>query len=149
MEENTRQLLISLLAGYITKINLKSILNIFQKAFQKKPELETELKTAKTPSDFERVFREAVGVIDALAGSGSIEIDNSSLEALRGIRFNHQNGNVTIAGSKLSAPLLQTGGTGSGQTEITNSMLKSQGTQISAIGSAKINIKGDAKISQS
>ncbi len=128
---------------------MSTVINLFKRAFQNNPKLENDLKAAKTPADFERIFQEAIGVIDALAGSGSIEIDNNSLEALRGIRFNHQNGKVAIVSSTLSAPLLQTGGTGSGQTEIIDSILKSQGTKITVPKCGKIKISGDSQIFQS
>ena len=146
MDEITQQILINLVTGYVTKV---SLINFFKKPFQKKPKLENDLKTAKTPADFEKVFQEAIGIIDALSGSGSIEVDSDILEAVRGIRFDHQNGKVEIVGSTLSAPLLQTGGIGEGQTEIVNSTLKSKGTKISMCGNGKIMIKGDAQIKQS
>ena len=149
MNEVTQQILISLFTGYVTNISLSTVKTLFKRAFQHKPKLENDLKAAKTPADFERIFKEAIGVIDALAGSGSIEIENYPLEALRGIRFDHQNGKVAIVRSALTAPLLQTGGKGSGQTEIIDSTLKSQGTQITAAGSSKIKISGDAQIFQS
>ncbi|NGX32151.1 MAG: hypothetical protein K1060chlam4_00192 [Candidatus Anoxychlamydiales bacterium] len=145
MEEITKQILISIFANYVTKIPL---INLFKKAFQKKPKLENDLKAAKTSVDFERVFQETIGVIDAVAGSGVIEVDRSSLDALRNIRFDHQNGKVVIASSTLSAPLLQTGGSGQGQTDIVDSTLTSQGTKITIPCKAKITIKGDAQLKQ-
>lgn len=71
------------------------------------------------------------------------------MDALRGIRFDHENGIVIIQGSTLKAPKLQTGGTGRGETNISGSNLKSQGTEIKIGKNAKIVIKGNAQIKQS
>ncbi|HBB37856.1 MAG: hypothetical protein UV82_C0005G0005 [Candidatus Magasanikbacteria bacterium GW2011_GWD2_43_18] len=149
MDPTTAQILVSLATNYFTHFTAPTIQKLFQRVFQLKPDLENVLKNAKTNEDFEKVFREAVGVIDAQAGSGSIEVDNNFLEALRGIRFDHQNGYVNISGSRIHAPLLQTGGTGIGQTEISSSVLKSRGTQINVEKNALIKITGNAQIRQS
>lgn len=148
MDPITSQILVSLATNYFTNFTAPVIQNLFQTVFQIRPALENELKEAKTTQDFERIFREAVGVIDAQAGTGSISVDSTFLEALRGIRFDHQNGSVTIAGSRVHAPILRTGGTGNGQTVITDSVLKSQGTQIDIGKGASIQITGNARIDQ-
>ena len=89
-------------------------------------------------------------MIDAAAGSGAIDIDSTFLSALRGIRFDHQHGMVTILGSTVSAPILQTGGTAgsSGVTHIAGSVLKSQGTEIRVGQGASIRMTGGASIRQ-
>jgi hypothetical protein len=149
MDPTTAQILVSLATNYFTQFTAPTIQNFFQRVFQIKPALENDLKNAKTNADFEKVFNEAVGVIDAHAGTGSIDVDQSFLNALRGIRFDHQNGYVNISGSRIHAPLLQTGGTGNGQTEISGSVLKSRGTQIDVGKNAQIKITGNAQIRQS
>lgn len=149
MDPTTSQILLSLATNYFTSFTAPTIQNFFQKVFQIKPTLEEQLKNAKNNEDFEKVFRDAVGVIDAQAGIGTLEVDKTLLEALRGIRFDHQNGFITIAGSRIHAPMLRTGGTGSGQTEIINSVLKSRGTQINVGKGASIKITGNARIDQS
>jgi len=149
MDPTTIQILMSLATNYFSQFTAPTIQNFFKKVFQTRPALEIDLKNAKTNEDFEKVFHEAVGIIDAQAGTGSIEVDQGFLEALRGIRFDHQDGFVTIAESRIHAPLLQTGGTGIGQTEINGSVLRSQGTQMSIGKNAKIKISGNAQIRQS
>ncbi len=95
------------------------------------------------------MFQEAIGIIDAKAGTGKIDIDDTLLNAMRGIRFDHQNGTVQIAGSTITAPLLSTGGKGSGKTSIKGgTTLKSAGTQIDIGRGASIEISGDAEIRQ-
>src|SRR3989344_6474614 len=131
MDLLTSQILISLAANYFTSFTAPVVEKFFKKVFQMKPELEKELQNANTSEEFEKVFKEAVGIIDAQAGQGSIEVDNSFLEAIRGIRFDHQDGSVSIDKSRIKAPILETGGTGRCQTQITESVLKSKGTQVS------------------
>jgi hypothetical protein len=149
MDSIAEQILMPLLTGYFVNLTspiLQDLIEYFKRAFQSKPELENDLKRAKTPEDFEKVFTEAFGVINALAGNGSITVSKSSLEALRGIRFDHQNGKVVITGSTVYAPLIQVGGTGLGQSEISTSVLKSQGAQVECNGDANILMMGDAQI---
>jgi hypothetical protein len=54
----------------------------------------------------ERVFETAIGIIIAEAQSGQIKLDKTVLVALRGIKFDHQHGTVTIGGKTISAELL-------------------------------------------
>lgn len=152
MDTITLQIIMSIFIGYfvdLTSPKLKELIDLFKAAFQYIPEIKNDLKTAKTPEDFEKVFKETFGVINALAGSGSIEVSKYSLEALRNIRFDHQNGKVVIADSKVHAPLVQVGGTGIGQSEISNSVLKSQGAKVECNENANIKMSGDAQITMS
>lgn len=149
MDAQTLSVLLGIATNYFTDFTTPVIQNFFAKVFQIKPSLEADLKNAKTSHDFEKVFKDAVGVIDGQAGIGSIQVDHSFLLALRGIRFDHQNGLVTIFRSKLEAPILQTGGTGSGETKITDSTLKSQGTEIKIGNLAQIRVTGNAQVRQS
>lgn len=128
------------------------IQSFFDEAFRRKPSLEDELKKAVSTADFERVFREAVDVIHAGAGSGSIAVDSAFLSAVRGIRFDHQHGTVTIQGTTMTAPLIQTGGTAGsrGVTKLgANTALNSGGTSIQIGEDCSITISGNASIRQS
>ncbi len=58
------------------------------------------------PQKIERVFETAIGIIIAEAQSGQIKLDKTVLVALRGIKFDHQHGTVTIAGKTISAEVL-------------------------------------------
>lgn len=145
MNDSTYQILVSLATGYFVNLTTPLLIDSFKKVFQAKPELEDALKTAKTSEDLEKVF----GTISALAGNGSLTIHESFLQALRDIQFDHQNGNVVIRGSKIHASRVYTGGTGQGQTEISNSVLKTQGAQVKCSGNGVIKMSGDAQINLS
>jgi hypothetical protein len=58
------------------------------------------------PQKIERVFETAIGIIIAEAQSGQIKLDKTVLVALRGIKFDHQHGTVTIGGKTISAEVL-------------------------------------------
>jgi len=58
------------------------------------------------PQKIERVFETAIGIIIAEAQSGQIKLDKTVLIALRGIKFDHQHGTVTIGGKTISAEVL-------------------------------------------
>jgi len=148
MDPTTTAIITSLATNYFTHFSAPAIESFFKKVFNIKPSLENDLKKASKPEDFERIFNEAVGVIDAQANTGTIEVDKTFLEALRGIRFDHQHGQVNINGSIIQAPILQTGGTGSGRTEIFESNLKSNGTEIKMGKGCGIIMNGNAQIRQ-
>lgn len=150
MDPLTISILTSLATGYFVNFTSVSVTNFFQKAIDLEPLLEEEIQSARTPEDFEKVFKEAIGVIDAAAGSGKIDVNDALLEAIKGIKFDHQNGTVIIQGSRIQAPILQTGGKGTGHTTIGgNTSLKSQGTEIRIGKGASIKISGNANIRQS
>jgi hypothetical protein len=116
-----------------------------------RPQLETELQSATTPKEIEKVFQEAVGVIIAEANDGKIEIDGATMSALRGIKFDHQHGTVTIGDAVIAAETLITGGSAgaTGTTDIKgNTRLASKGTAIEVGKGAAIKITGGAKIKQ-
>ena len=72
-------------------------------------DLEKQAKQAAAsgnPQKIERVFETAIGLIIAEAQSGQIKLDKSVLVVLRGIKFDHQHGAVTIGGKTISAELL-------------------------------------------
>jgi hypothetical protein len=151
MDPITVQIITSLATSYFVQFTAPTVEKFFRTVFKLKPSLENRLRSARTTKDIEHVFREAVGVIDANAGIGSIEVDSSLLEAIRGIRFNHANGVVTIMGSTITAPVLVTGGEeeAKGQTDISGTELKSKGTSIKVGKNASIKMKGNGKIIQS
>ena len=141
----------SVASGMLANFGTEAVKRLLQVAVQLKPSLKTEIESATTSQDIERIFSEAVGVIDANAGTGAIDIDGALLEAIRGARFDHANGTVDIANSTVKAPVLVTGGSDgtTGQTTIGgNTSLKSQGTEIRIGKGASIKISGNASIKQ-
>lgn len=152
MDPVTISILTGLATNYFAGFTMPVIQRFFDEAFRRKPSLEDDLRRAASTADFERVFREAVGVIDAAAGSGSIAVDSAFLSAVRGIRFDHQHGTVTIQGTTMTAPLIQTGGTdrSRGVTKLgANTALNSGGTSIQIGEGCSITISGNASIRQS
>ena len=151
MEPTTAQILAAIAAGYFTHYSTQAIGKLFRAAFRVKPGLEKCLRSAQTTEDIEAIFRQVVGIIDANAGAGSIEIDDSALEAMRSIHFDHASGRVTVHGSTISAPVLWTGG-GAGATGESDfgdgTELRSKGTAIKIGKGALIRIKGNARIKQ-
>lgn len=150
MDPATLNIVQSIATGYFTHFSAKAVEALFGKVFQRRPDLEGQLRAAQSTRDIEAVFKAAVGVIDAKAGEGAIGVDHTLLEAIRGIRFDHQAGRVTIAGSIISAPVLVTGGGpgATGQTEVTGDFeLKSKGTSIRG-RNASIKIRGNAQVKQ-
>ena len=139
-------LISSIAANYFSSLSYPLVEKSFKNVFKLKPNLENKLRNAKSNEDFEQVFKEAIGVIDVQANAGGVEIDSSFLSALRGIRFDHQNGSVSISNSDVHAPILQMGGTGNGKTEITGSKLISNGAQVHVGGGASIKITGNAQM---
>ena len=149
MDPVTAGIVSGLATSYFANFTTPVVRRFFQEAFSLRPQLEQKVRQAHSPADFESIFREATGVIDAAAGSGSIRVDSAFLSALRGIRFDHQNGTVSIAGCTVTAPVLQTGGTGTGQTTVGGgTSLASQGTRIDIGHGASIVISGNASIKQ-
>ena len=146
--------LISLAASYTAHFSIQALRKAFSAVAKARPDLSERAQKAEAANDtteIERVFQEAIGVIDAGAADGSIEIDGALLTALRGIRFDHQHGQVSIEGSKVIAPVLVTGGQAgaTGTTNIGgNTSLKSQGTEIKVGSGAAIKITGGAQIKQ-
>ena len=146
--------LTSLAASYAAHFSIQTLQKVFSAVAKARPDLLERAQKAETANDtaeIERIFQEAFGVIDAGAADGSIEIDDALLTALRGIRFDHEHGQVSIEGSKVFAPVLVTGGQAgaTGTTEIGgNTSLKSQGTEIKVGAGAGIKMTGGAQIKQ-
>lgn len=151
MDQYTLGLVTAIGVNYFTQFSALVVEGFFRKAFQLKPSLEEKFENAKTTQDLDNFFKEALGVIDLNAGTDSIQIDNAFLEALRGIRFDHANGNVTIAGTTVSSSVLFTGGR-QGATGTTfiggNTEMKTKGTSIKVGQNCSIKITGNASITQ-
>lgn len=142
----------SIAASMLANFGTKAVEKLFRTAVNYKPELQGAISTASTSYDIENIFKEAIGIINAHAGTGSIDIDQALLSAIRGARFDHAQGKVNIANSVVKAPVLITGGSmgATGQTIIGgNTSLKSRGTEIKVGGGASIKISGNASIKQS
>lgn len=143
-------ILTELAVHYFAHYSIEAVHKLFGQAFKLKPELEGKLDSIKTTSDLEAFFKEAVGVIDAAASDGKIEVNETLLSAVRGIRFDHQNGTVTIENSTLKADILHTGGSqgAKGTTTISATNMHSKGTSIQVGKGASITITGGASITQ-
>lgn len=149
MDPITASIISSIATSYFVNFTYPKVEAFFKKSFEIDPSIESKVKSASTSQDFESVFNEAVGVIDAAADSGTIDVDGTLLAAIRGARFDHQNGFVTIQNSRIEAPKIITGGTGSGKTEIKeNTTLKSQGTEIRIGKGCGIKMTGNSQIKQ-
>lgn len=152
MDAATAAALTNIACGVLANFSTDAVKAFFSKAIGFKPSLEQAIQQARTSKEIELIFKEAVGVIDASAGTGSIGIDRALIEAIRGIRFDHEHGVVHISGSTIQAPVLVTGGgiTATGKTTVGgNTILKSEGTSISVGSGCSIVMTGGAKITQS
>lgn len=137
--------------NYFTQFTAPIIQKAFKFVLHLKPELKNNLNSIQNTKNVEDLFREMIGVIDAQAGKGTIDIDSAFIEALKGIRFNHASGTVTINGTTISAPVIKTGGGagGVGRTIISETELKTDKTSIKVKGKrSSIKISGDANITQ-
>lgn len=142
--------LVSFSSGLAANISTDALKMAYQQVFKLKPDLEHRLLTAEVAADKQAAVNELASALEALAGTGAIGIDGAIINALRSATFDHQDGEVLIDHSTISAPLLSTGGTGRGTTKISgNSELKSAGTSIKLTGSASIIMTGNAGIKQS
>lgn len=151
MDANVLNFLISFAAGVGANVTTTAATAAFQRVFGSRPDLEQRLARPSSPADFESALSEVGGVLEALAGTGTIGIDGALITALRLARFDHQHGHITIGNAVVSAPVLFTGGTGTstGQTVIGgNTELRSGGTSIQVGQGASIVITGKAGIKQ-
>ncbi|CCG42201.1 hypothetical protein [Magnetospirillum molischianum] len=146
--------LIAMAAHATVDISKEALKFAFDYVAARRPDLAKAAAQAEASGnlqDIEKVFRDAVGVIVAEASNGSIKIDAGVLEALNGIKFDHQHGEVQIAGARISSKLLVTGGGAgaSGKTVIGgNTSLRSQGTSIEVGAGCSIVMTGGATIKQ-
>ncbi|QGQ44770.1 hypothetical protein [Metabacillus sediminilitoris] len=146
----------SLLSNYFTTFTAPTIEKVFKRVFKVNPDLQMRLENATTTQEIESIFQEAVGVIDVNASDGSVSVQGGLeekllIEALKGIRFDHSHGQVTIENTTLQAPVLRTGGSNAatGTTTVAGgTILSTGGTSINVGKGAKITITGGAQITQ-
>ena len=151
MDPITTSIVTGIASGIFANFSTDAVKHFFTSAVSIKPDLVEKLQSAKTPYDIEKIFHEAIDVIDAAAGSGDITIDGGLLEAVRGIRFDHAHGTVNIAGTTIKSEVLVTGGSSSatGKTVIGgNTQMNSQGTSIKLGEGCSIVMTGGASIKQ-
>ena len=151
MDPITLSIVTGFASGILANFSTDAVKHLFTSAIAVNPHLEDNIRAAKTSADVEAIFKEAVGVIDAYADQGNITIDGGLLEAMRGIRFDHADGTVNIAGATIKSEVLVTGG-GTGSTGKTviggNTSMKSQGTSIEIGNGCSITMTGGASITQ-
>lgn len=149
MDANVLNFLINFGAGVGANLSSATITTAAQKIFGARPDIERRLSQSSSPADFQAALGELAGVLEAFARTGAISINDAFISALRSAHFDHQSGTVTIGNTRVSAPVLQTGGSGSGQTVIGgNTELRSAGTSIQIGHGASIVITGNAGIRQ-
>jgi hypothetical protein len=150
MDPLTAMILEQLALGYFVQFSGGTVQRFFDNCFSRSPELKSQLLAAKTTQDFEKFFKDVLGTIYANAGDGAVTFDQGIVTAMRKIHFDHAKGTVTINGIIISAPKITTGGGpgATGQTSITDSELKTQGTSIKVGKGASIKITGNARIDQ-
>lgn len=153
MEPITSTIISAIAVNYFTHLTAPTVEKFFRKALELAPTLEEKIQNASTTETVESVLDEASKVIEAAAGTGTIDISGYKIiiEAIKGIRFDHEKGIVNLNGAILSAPKIVTGSTASnatGQTLITDTEMNTGGTRISVGKGAFIKISGNASIRQ-
>ena len=146
---------VAMAAHATVDISKEALKRVFDFVATRRPDLAQAAGKAEASGnlgDIEKVFRDALGVIVAEASNGQLKVDAAVLEALNGIKFDHQHGEVLIAGARISSKVLVTGG-GAGATGKTmiggNTSMRSQGTSIEVGSGASITMTGGATIKQS
>lgn len=137
--------------AFAAHASFAAIETAFKYVARKRPDLVAAASAAQNTEQIERIFKEAVGVIIAEAATGRIIVDGAAISALRGVKFDHQHGQVTIGNTQVSAQVLITGGSAgaTGKTHIGgNTSLRSQGTSIEVGQGASIVMTGGASIRQ-
>jgi len=146
--------LLSIAAGATIEVSKKALAVVAHYVEENHPDIAARFAEALSKGDggaAQLAAADAVGVIVAEAGTGAIQMDKATLEALKAIRFDHQHGRVKLGNTTLSADELVTGGSAgaTGQTDIGgDTTLSSQGTKIKVGKGAGIKIVGNASIKQ-
>ncbi|SMO58325.1 hypothetical protein SAMN06265173_106128 [Thalassovita litoralis] len=143
--------LVSLAANATYGLTNYTVSKVMDAVRKEKPELEAKAEQAVASGNVGELPDLAAGALEVAAASGTVEIRSAAIEAVRSAVFDHQHGHITIGGSRVYAPTLQTGGShgATGQTSITeNTSLKSAGTEIKIGKGASIRITGNANIRQ-
>jgi len=150
MSEELGTIIGDIASKYLESYQIDSVKEFFNQLISWKPSFKNTLLNVKTNEDVENVFKEATGILNVYAGTGSVKLNNALVNAITSAGFNHADGTITIDGSIISAPRLVTGGGdgASGNTKISGSKLKSKGTEIDVGSNASIEIHGNASIEQ-
>ena len=88
-------------------------------------------------------------VFEARANDDSIEMYNTTINALGGATFDHEKGTISIGGSMITAQVLVIGGSGNSSGETTiggNTEVGSENARMRTTGNAQVKIKGNASI---
>ncbi len=121
----------------------------FNYAIGQNSEIKNDLVSIKNSQDVENVIKKIKVVLEARAGDGGIEIDNTIIQALGGATFDHERGIVIIGNSKITAKVLVVGGSAgsSGETTIgRDTEMGSERAKMKTKGNAQVKIKGNASI---
>lgn len=161
MEEIAIKILTSWASGILVSLSTKGItvakdklVPIFKNALSKDPSIAQKVIEADTIEEKEAIFSEILGIINASAEDGSIEINSDEdrilVESLTAISLDHARGYVSISGADIKSDTIFTGGAynSTGQTNITNTNMSTGGTRISVGKGAFIKISGNASIKQ-
>lgn len=149
MDPNAVSFLTSLAAGVGANLASAATIAAFRKILRSRPDIESRLLRPASPEDFQAALRDLGGELEFFAGTGAITIDKALITALRSAHFDHQQGMVAIGNARVSAPVVEMGGSGTGQTVISsNTELCSAGTSIKVGDGASIIVTGNAKIKQ-
>ncbi|WP_430463301.1 hypothetical protein [Tabrizicola sp.] len=143
--------LVGLAANAFYGVTAQSARTLLAWLRQNKPEMVDAVDAAAARSDDEALKQALLGTIEILASNGQIEISGADIEALRAARIDHEQGLILIGQTRITAPSLVTGG-GAGATGQTiiggDTVLRSQGTQVSVGAGASIIITGNASMKQ-
>ncbi len=150
VEEELGTVIGDIASKYLESYQIDSVKELFNQLISWKPSFRNTILNVKTNEDVENVFKEATGILNVYAGTGSVKLNNVLVNAIKSAGFNHADGTVTIDGSTVSAPRLVTGGGdgATGTTRVRGSKLKSKGTEIDVGTNAEIEITGNASIEQ-
>lgn len=67
----------------------------------------------------EDILKECIGIIDIAVATGKTDLNNALLTAIKGVKLNHQDGQINITSTTISSNTITTGGdSGSAGTTI-------------------------------
>lgn len=143
--------LVGLAANAVYGVTAQSARTLLAWLRQNKPDVVDAVDAAAAHSDDEALKKALLGTIEILANNGQIIVSGADMEALRAAKIDHEQGLIVIGQTRITAPSLVTGG-GAGATGQTiiggDTVLRSQGTQVSVRAGASITITGNASIKQ-
>lgn len=135
-------------------ISKSKLISIFEKTLDKKPSMISKIIEADTEKEKEDIFTEILGIISLSAEDGSIEINSEEdkilLRSITSIKLDHARGFINMYGADIKSDTIITGGgiNSTGETNITNTNMSTNNTQISISKGASIKITGNASMSQ-